>query len=184
MTAPPAEIAQAEQALQQLGGFAPERHILLCAGPDKDKCAPREVGDQAWNYLKKRMGELKLGGAQGIVIGGDRRGAVRGSSAREHGALQMRERVLRGSLGELELLAVSDRQATTRILAASADRRAQQRPQIRRRRVSGNEVKRWDAKCIDAMELLDEQKQAVKAKVLTHRADAAPGAAFSEADTT
>lgn len=67
MTAPPAEIAQAEQALQQLGGFAPECHILLCAGPDKDKCAPRDVGDTAWNYLKKRLGELKLGGAQGVL---------------------------------------------------------------------------------------------------------------------
>ena len=33
-------------------------------------------------------------------------------------------------------------------------------------RVSGNEVKRWDAKCIDAMELLDEHKQAVKANLV------------------
>nr|WP_246415725.1 (2Fe-2S) ferredoxin domain-containing protein [Novosphingobium taihuense] len=50
-----------------MGGFNPQRHILLCAGPDKDKCAPREVGDEAWNFLKKRLGELKLGGAQGIL---------------------------------------------------------------------------------------------------------------------
>ena len=33
-------------------------------------------------------------------------------------------------------------------------------------RASGNDVKRWDAKCIDAMELLDEQKQAVKANLV------------------
>lgn len=33
-------------------------------------------------------------------------------------------------------------------------------------RVSGNEVKRWDAKSIDAMDLLDEQKQAVKANLV------------------
>jgi transposase len=33
-------------------------------------------------------------------------------------------------------------------------------------RVSGNEVKRWDAKCIDAMDLLDEQKQALKANLV------------------
>lgn len=32
-------------------------------------------------------------------------------------------------------------------------------------RASCNEVKRWEAKCIDAMELLDEQKQAVKANL-------------------
>ncbi|WP_298290942.1 (2Fe-2S) ferredoxin domain-containing protein [Novosphingobium sp.] len=67
LEATPEDILQAEIALEKLGGFAPQRHILLCAGPDKDKCAPREVGDQAWNYLKKRMGELKLGGAQGIL---------------------------------------------------------------------------------------------------------------------
>lgn len=67
MTASREEIAQAERALELLGGFAPKRHILLCAGPDKDKCAPRAVGDEAWNYLKKRLGELKLGGAQGVL---------------------------------------------------------------------------------------------------------------------
>ncbi|MGV3511025.1 MAG: (2Fe-2S) ferredoxin domain-containing protein [Novosphingobium sp.] len=61
-----AEIALAEIALEKLGGFNPQRHILLCAGPEKDKCAPRDVGDEAWNYLKKRLGELKLGGAQGV----------------------------------------------------------------------------------------------------------------------
>lgn len=60
-------IEQAERALELLGGFNPQRHILLCAGPEKDKCAPREVGDAAWNYLKKRLGELKLGGAQGVL---------------------------------------------------------------------------------------------------------------------
>lgn len=67
MTASQEEIRQAENALEKLGGFNPQRHILLCAGPDKDKCAPRAVGDEAWNYLKKRLGELKLGGAQGVL---------------------------------------------------------------------------------------------------------------------
>ncbi|KHS47750.1 MULTISPECIES: ferredoxin [Novosphingobium] len=67
MTPDSAEIALAEIALEKLGGFNPQRHILLCAGPEKDKCAPRDVGDEAWNYLKKRLGELKLGGAQGVL---------------------------------------------------------------------------------------------------------------------
>lgn len=67
MTPDPAEIALAEIALEKLGGFNPQRHILLCAGPEKDKCAPRDVGDEAWNYLKKRLGELKFGGAQGVL---------------------------------------------------------------------------------------------------------------------
>jgi (2Fe-2S) ferredoxin len=60
-------VALARRAVEGLGGFAPQRHILLCAGPDKDKCAPRAVGEEAWNYLKKRLGELKLGGPQGVL---------------------------------------------------------------------------------------------------------------------
>lgn len=60
-------IEQAEKALEQLGGFRPHRQILLCAGPDKDKCAPRELGEESWNYLKRRLGQLKLGGAQGVL---------------------------------------------------------------------------------------------------------------------
>ena len=63
----PEEVAQAEYALAQLGGFAMQRHILLCAGPDKDKCAPRAQGEASWAFLKKRLGELKLGGAQGVL---------------------------------------------------------------------------------------------------------------------
>lgn len=61
------EIAAAEEALAKLGGFAVKRHILLCADPEKDKCAPRKKGEESWKYLKKRLGELKLGGAQGIM---------------------------------------------------------------------------------------------------------------------
>ena len=63
----PQEVAQAEEALAKLGGFAIQRHILLCAGPEKDKCAPREKGEESWAFLKKRLGELKLGGAQGVL---------------------------------------------------------------------------------------------------------------------
>jgi (2Fe-2S) ferredoxin len=62
-----AEVTQAERALAQLGGFATQRHIFLCAGPEKDKCAPRAEGEASWNFLKKRLGELKLGGAQGVL---------------------------------------------------------------------------------------------------------------------
>ncbi|OYW16264.1 MAG: ferredoxin [Novosphingobium sp. 12-64-8] len=63
----PEEIDQAERALALLGGFSIQRHILLCAGPEKDKCAPREQGEASWTYLKKRLGELKLGGPQGVL---------------------------------------------------------------------------------------------------------------------
>lgn len=62
-----AEIQQAERALELLGGFATKRHILLCASPEEDKCCPRAQGDESWNFLKRRLGELKLGGAQGVL---------------------------------------------------------------------------------------------------------------------
>lgn len=66
-SAAPAAVRQAEAALAQLGGFAPRRHILLCADPEKDKCAPRSAGQESWAFLKKRLGELGLGGAQGVL---------------------------------------------------------------------------------------------------------------------
>ena len=60
-------IAEAENALTLLGGFNTQRHIMLCVDPDKDKCCPRAVGQEAWLFLKRRLGELKLGGAQGVL---------------------------------------------------------------------------------------------------------------------
>ena len=36
------------------------RHIFLCADQTKPKCAPKEVNLPAWDYLKKRLGELGL----------------------------------------------------------------------------------------------------------------------------
>ena len=62
-----APIAEAENALMLLGGFATQRHIMLCVDPDKDKCCPRGAGQEAWLFLKRRLGELKLGGAQGVL---------------------------------------------------------------------------------------------------------------------
>jgi (2Fe-2S) ferredoxin len=44
-----------------------QRHIFLCADQTKPKCAPREVSVEAWDYLKKRLTETKLTGAQGCV---------------------------------------------------------------------------------------------------------------------
>ncbi|GHC60599.1 (2Fe-2S) ferredoxin domain-containing protein [Roseibacillus persicicus] len=37
-----------------------ERHIFLCALPTKAKCCQPEVGEPAWNFLKKRLAELGL----------------------------------------------------------------------------------------------------------------------------
>ena len=35
-----------------------KRHIFLCAEPEKPKCCTREEGAEAWDYLKRRLGEL------------------------------------------------------------------------------------------------------------------------------
>jgi (2Fe-2S) ferredoxin len=43
------------------------RHIFLCADQTKPKCAPREVGLQAWDYLKKRLAELNLPAGEGCI---------------------------------------------------------------------------------------------------------------------
>ena len=60
-------VAEAEDSLAKRGGFATVRHIFLCADPDEDKCAPRDVGVAAWKFLKRRMGELGLGGHTGFL---------------------------------------------------------------------------------------------------------------------
>lgn len=44
-----------------------KRHIFLCAEPEKPKCCSREVGAEAWDYLKKRLGELGLLAPPGAV---------------------------------------------------------------------------------------------------------------------
>ncbi len=62
-----AEIAEAELALAKLGGFATRRHIFLCADPDEPKCCAPEVSSAAWMFLKRRMGELGLGGNAGYM---------------------------------------------------------------------------------------------------------------------
>jgi (2Fe-2S) ferredoxin len=36
------------------------RHIFLCADQATPKCAPREVTNVSWEYLKKRLGECGL----------------------------------------------------------------------------------------------------------------------------
>ncbi len=60
-------VAEAESALAKLGGFTTQRHIFLCVDPEKDKCAPRKQGQQSWSYLKRRLGELGLGGSAGVL---------------------------------------------------------------------------------------------------------------------
>jgi (2Fe-2S) ferredoxin len=43
------------------------RHIFLCADQTEPKCAPRERTLVAWDYLKRRIAELGLGGGDRVV---------------------------------------------------------------------------------------------------------------------
>lgn len=42
------------------------RHIFLCADQTKPKCCDRDAGLEAWNYLKRRLADLKLEGHGGL----------------------------------------------------------------------------------------------------------------------
>ncbi|MGE9268006.1 MAG: (2Fe-2S) ferredoxin domain-containing protein [Verrucomicrobiales bacterium] len=48
-----------------LGGY--QRHIFLCATPQKAKCCEPEAGVAAWDFLKRRLNELGLSGSQAAV---------------------------------------------------------------------------------------------------------------------
>src|SRR5260370_16632752 len=43
------------------------RHIFLCADQTEPHCAPKEKGVESWEYLKRRLNELKLGGPEPLV---------------------------------------------------------------------------------------------------------------------
>ena len=44
-----------------------QRHIFLCADQTEPKCAARDQGLAAWEYLKQRLNELKLAGPEPLV---------------------------------------------------------------------------------------------------------------------
>jgi (2Fe-2S) ferredoxin len=60
------DIARAREALALIGGDAIGRQIFLCAMSEKQSCCSREVGEQSWKYLKRRLRELGLVGSGGV----------------------------------------------------------------------------------------------------------------------
>lgn len=63
------ELASAEHSLGKhygnpAEGTAIQRHIMICAVSDKQKCCSRKEGEEAWGFLKSRMKELGLVGPQ------------------------------------------------------------------------------------------------------------------------
>jgi len=54
------------EKIQNLGVNEIRRHILLCCDQTKPRCCDKEDSLASWNYLKKRLFQLKLIGAGGI----------------------------------------------------------------------------------------------------------------------
>ncbi|MBW4522418.1 MAG: ferredoxin [Scytolyngbya sp. HA4215-MV1] len=46
--------------MRALGLSTIQRHLFLCADQTKPKCCSKEVGLEAWDYLKRRLKELGL----------------------------------------------------------------------------------------------------------------------------
>ncbi len=61
-------VARARAELSVMGGGEGfSRHIFLCADQTKAKCCPLKVGLESWDYLKKRLAELGLDRAGGVM---------------------------------------------------------------------------------------------------------------------
>lgn len=56
-----------QRAALALGVEQYRRHIFLCADQTEPKCCAREAGLEAWEYLKRRLKELKLDGPRPLV---------------------------------------------------------------------------------------------------------------------
>ena len=61
------EDAELRKAATALGLTNYHRHIFLCADQSEPKCCEREAGIEAWEFLKKRLKELRLAGPEPLV---------------------------------------------------------------------------------------------------------------------
>jgi len=55
-----------KEAIDRLGIHAIERHIFLCCDQTKPKCCDKEESLESWNFLKRRLIELRLTKQGGI----------------------------------------------------------------------------------------------------------------------
>jgi (2Fe-2S) ferredoxin len=56
-----------QTAVETLGLGKFRRHIFLCADQTEPKCCAKEQGLVAWDFLKRRLKELNLVGAEPLV---------------------------------------------------------------------------------------------------------------------
>ncbi len=54
-----------EAAVAKIALGGARRHVFLCLHGD---CAPKEVGEESWKYLKKRLREVGLSDVEGGVL--------------------------------------------------------------------------------------------------------------------
>ena len=59
--------SELQSAAAALGLEKFQRHIFLCVDAEKPKCAPPEATTAAWEFLKARLKELNLAGAEPLV---------------------------------------------------------------------------------------------------------------------
>jgi len=64
---PPDELSRLRDLAASVGVAAARRHIFLCADQTKPKCCDRDRSIAAWEFLKKRLKELGLSEAGGIL---------------------------------------------------------------------------------------------------------------------
>jgi (2Fe-2S) ferredoxin len=64
---PSMDLDAARQAAGRKGIPAARRHIFLCCDQTTPKCCDRERSVVAWDYLKKRLEELGLSEAGGVL---------------------------------------------------------------------------------------------------------------------
>jgi (2Fe-2S) ferredoxin len=62
-----ADLAAARLQAERVGIRSARRHIFLCCDQTKPKCCDRERSIVAWEYLKRRLGELGLSDAGGVL---------------------------------------------------------------------------------------------------------------------
>src|SRR5262245_36049295 len=60
-------INELQAAVKIYGVETYRRHIFLCADQTEPKCAPKEKGLESWEFLKKRLKDLKLVGPEPLV---------------------------------------------------------------------------------------------------------------------
>ena len=59
--------SELQAVAKSLGLETYRRHIFLCADQTEPKCAPKQNGLESWEYLKRRLKELKLAGPEPLV---------------------------------------------------------------------------------------------------------------------